>query len=372
MESIQYDLNFLAGEPQSNCLVRGDQMDCGTLANLSDDAFLPNVICKGSDLFLFNPPSPNTTTNRESISSLNPLLSEPHVASQDSGFSLDRKLYSSPSYADVDFYSIEKYLSDEHVFPTSLLNCGNLSPLSHEDVESILDTTSLSDDGDVSLGSPPPPSSPDLPLSLTCEEIPLVPASSSPPLFHHVVNHANDSDGIVIPNSILDVSVSALGQPPTPEGTSRSSSPSSMVSLDLSSFGHATSPLEMSPQGYSPSSLVSGPGKEKRPKSYRTTKKTPYTCAQSTASIHSPIDDDNILEIPQQLSKKEKKKLQNKNAATRYRQKMKEESELRKMEEDELLKENTRLKNKVEEIQKEIQYLKNLQREIGLVRMKTE
>lgn len=338
MESIPYDLNFLAGEPQNSSSVRGDQMDCGTLSDLSD-VFLPDETYKGSDLFLFNPSLNTTTTNRDGISGVNPPLLE-SFAYQDSGFSFDRKLYSSPSYTDDDLYSIEKYLSEDQVFP-NLLNCGNLSPLSSEDVDSILDTTSLSDDGDISLspvGSPP--SSPEFQAALSCEEIPLVPISSSPSLFHHLI-HTNDSDGVQTSDSILAVS----------------------------SLGHATIDGETS-RSSSPCSLVSSPGKEKRTKSYRT-KKTPYSWDKGTESIPSPINNDGLEQPQQQLSKKEKKKLQNKNAATRYRQKMKEEAEVRKYEEEGLLKENRRLKNRVEEIQKEIQYLKNLQKEINKVRTKS-
>ena len=266
----------------------------------------------------------NTTTNRELIPSMNPLSES--FACQDSEFCLDRKLESSPSYSD-NFCSLmlEKYLSEDQ----ELLDCGNLmkSPLSSEDIDSVLDSTSLSDDCDVNLlpiSSPPSsPESQDIPISSPLSLIPSIPT--------------NESDGIQASGPILVV---PLGQTTTTGELSRSSSPCL---------------------------LVSSSGKEKRTKSYRT-KKTPYSRDKSTESISSPID---ILAQPQQLSKKEKKKLQNKNAATRYRQKMKEEAEQQKQEEDGLLKENARLKKEVEDIQREIQYLKNLLNEIGKARTKS-
>ncbi|KAH9494861.1 hypothetical protein Btru_015845 [Bulinus truncatus] len=64
--------------------------------------------------------------------------------------------------------------------------------------------------------------------------------------------------------------------------------------------------------------------------------------------------------IVEQLNKKDRKKLQNKNAAIRYRQKKKEEAKEIKSEEQILEEHNSKLRNKVEDLQREIKYMKNL------------
>lgn len=279
-----------------------------------------------ADFILHNPllNTTTTTTNREGISSSHILYDS--LADQNPEFPFENKI-SSPSYTNYLYsQTLDKFLFEEQEFP-SFLNCENFmkSPLSSEDVDSILDTTSLSDYGDVNLS---PLSSPLPSPALASEDIPVSISLPSSTLLAAI----NESDGIQASNSVL-------GYAATGEEPSKSSSPHLLVSVS---------------------------GKEKRTKSYRT-KKTPYSWDKSTESIPSPID---VLDQPQPLSKKEKKKLQNKNAATRYRQKMKEETEQRKQEEDELLEENIRLKQKVTEIQREIQYLKNLQAEINKVRIK--
>lgn len=324
-ELILLDFSFEGEEPQNSSSVLGDQMDYGTFGNLSD-AYLPDI-CDGSDLILHNPLL-NATTNREGISSSHILYDS--LADQNPEFPFENKM-SSPSYANYLYsQTLDKFLLEEQEFP-SFLNCENFmkSPLSSEDVDSILDTTSLSDYGDINLS---PLSSPLPSPALASEDSPVSISLPSSTLLAAI----NESDGIQASSSVVDL---PLGYAATGEEPSESSSPHLLVSVS---------------------------GKEKRTKSYRT-KKTPYSWDKGTESIPSPID---ILDQPQPLSKKEKKKLQNKNAATRYRQKMKEEIELRKQEEDELLEENIRLKQKVTEIQREIQYLKNLQAEINKVRIK--
>lgn len=70
-------------------------------------------------------------------------------------------------------------------------------------------------------------------------------------------------------------------------------------------------------------------------------------------------------EIPTEgLSKKEKKRIQNKNAAIRYRMKKKMESTQVQSEEDQLLEKNKNLKEQVEQIQREIEYMKNLMSDV--------
>lgn len=62
--------------------------------------------------------------------------------------------------------------------------------------------------------------------------------------------------------------------------------------------------------------------------------------------------------------KKSRKKEQNKNAATRYRMKKKQEIEEVVKEENGLVKENEDLETKISDIQREIKYLKNLMRDL--------
>lgn len=64
------------------------------------------------------------------------------------------------------------------------------------------------------------------------------------------------------------------------------------------------------------------------------------------------------------VNKKERKKQQNKEAATRYREKKRQESEGIEQEEQELLAKNKELRDKVSDISKEISYLKNLLLEV--------
>jgi len=67
-------------------------------------------------------------------------------------------------------------------------------------------------------------------------------------------------------------------------------------------------------------------------------------------------------------TKKERKKLQNKNAATRYRQKKKSEADVTASELDDLTSRNTELKRKVEEMEHEIQYMKGILTDIYKVK----
>lgn len=85
---------------------------------------------------------------------------------------------------------------------------------------------------------------------------------------------------------------------------------------------------------------------------------------KKTASI-SPNPSELELEL---MSKKDRKKLQNKNAAIRYRMKKKVESDLQKAEEDQLESVNKDLKDKVEQLQREIKYMKDLIHEVRQAR----
>ena len=74
-----------------------------------------------------------------------------------------------------------------------------------------------------------------------------------------------------------------------------------------------------------------------------------------------PVPEHIILE---QVNKKDRKKLQNKNAAIRYRQKKKDEAMGIKSEEQLLEEENIDLKTKVDDLEREIKYMKNLMQDI--------
>lgn len=63
-------------------------------------------------------------------------------------------------------------------------------------------------------------------------------------------------------------------------------------------------------------------------------------------------------------ARKERKRMQNKDAATRYRQKKRQEADVIYSQEEELLDENTKLKEKVRQLSTEISYLKGLMREM--------
>ncbi|GAB1609482.1 cyclic AMP-dependent transcription factor ATF-4-like [Argonauta hians] len=117
-------------------------------------------------------------------------------------------------------------------------------------------------------------------------------------------------------------------------------------------------------------------GKLKRSKSSCTKNArnhSPYfSSSKSTDSSpsSSPLHDSNTGINDQQLNKKEKKKLQNKNAAIRYRQKMKAEAKIRLNEEEQLLQENVRLKEKAEDLERQIRYLSDLMEEVKRKRQK--
>ncbi|XP_067670795.1 activating transcription factor of chaperone-like [Haliotis asinina] len=77
--------------------------------------------------------------------------------------------------------------------------------------------------------------------------------------------------------------------------------------------------------------------------------------------VKDTVDTDIHVEF---LSRKDKKKLQNKNAAIRYRQKKKAEAEEVKNEEQGLEGKNKELRDKVEQLSREIQYMKDLMAEV--------
>lgn len=106
--------------------------------------------------------------------------------------------------------------------------------------------------------------------------------------------------------------------------------------------------------------VLSNEKKKSRPTPYSkprsTSKNTKSKGRKQTASI-SPNPSELELEL---MSKKDRKKLQNKNAAIRYRLKKKEESSIKRTVEEELETINQSLVEKVEELNREIKYMKGL------------
>jgi len=96
----------------------------------------------------------------------------------------------------------------------------------------------------------------------------------------------------------------------------------------------------------------------------------PLDAIKKTISPRAPRRTKNPAQpVPEQIimaqnNKKDRKKLQNKNAAIRYRMKKKEEAEGIKGEEFELEEINKTLKTKVDDLQREVKYMKNLMQDV--------
>jgi len=148
------------------------------------------------------------------------------------------------------------------------------------------------------------------------------------------------------------------------------------VELDLSDYQHLTNSYPASPESTvsSESSII-----ESSPELFKVFStalpleiKTPLKPIQKSSSVGpikqnrrkkpaQPVPEHVIME---QSNKKDRKKLQNKNAAIRYRNKKKEEAMSIVGEEKELEDRNETLKTKVGDLQREISYMKNLLDEI--------
>uniref|UniRef100_A0A0B6Y254 BZIP domain-containing protein n=1 Tax=Arion vulgaris TaxID=1028688 RepID=A0A0B6Y254_9EUPU len=118
--------------------------------------------------------------------------------------------------------------------------------------------------------------------------------------------------------------------------------------------------IESSPELYKVI-LTSTIEANKRFSPYTKTKPSKQPKASRTHAPAELVPDDMIRE---QLSKKDRKKLQNKNAAIRYRMKKKEEAAGIKTEEQILEEQNLELRTKVEDLQREIKYMKNLMEDV--------
>ncbi|NP_001191630.1 ApCREB2 protein [Aplysia californica] len=96
-------------------------------------------------------------------------------------------------------------------------------------------------------------------------------------------------------------------------------------------------------------------------KSKQSVKTSDAKAPRKTRTPAQPVPEHVIME---HLDKKDRKKLQNKNAAIRYRMKKKGEAQGIKGEEQELEELNTKLKTKVDDLQREIKYMKNLMEDV--------
>ncbi|XP_046584732.1 activating transcription factor of chaperone-like [Haliotis rubra] len=158
--------------------------------------------------------------------------------------------------------------------------------------------------------------------------------------------HLTDMDGIMhSPLSAEDVESLLSGSEP--------SSPDSSSTVDSASGSSTCSELQAMLLDNTPKSN----GKSR-------IRSSPYSksSGRSTKSkVKDTIDSDIQVEF---LSKKDKKKLQNKNAAIRYRHKKKAEAEEVKTEEQGLEEQNKELRDKVDQLAREIQYMKDLMAEV--------
>ena len=122
--------------------------------------------------------------------------------------------------------------------------------------------------------------------------------------------------------------------------------------------------IESSPELYKVI-LTSSVESSKRFSPYSRPKPSKQTKASKTQALELSFSGDELPEpIGEHLSKKDRKKLQNKNAAIRYRMKKKEEALGIKSEEQILEEQNVELRTKVDDLQREIKYMKNLMEDV--------
>lgn len=235
----------------------------------------------------------------------------------------------------------------------------------------------------MSLDSPvvAPPVSFELRVEVPLSSTPPSPVAQVTPEIDISIIDSDESTGLeeVLGNSTVEflqsplspVEIESLLSTPSP---SVSPAPSTIDSVSLYSPGSSilcSSPDLDSSFVCNTSDLykvVSNDGSKSRGCPYSrpqgSTKSSKSKGRKQTASVD---DGPSELEI-ELMSKKDRKKLQNKNAAIRYRQKKKAESEVKKSEEDKLEDENLRLKERVEELSREIGYMKGLINEVRKAR----
>jgi hypothetical protein len=185
------------------------------------------------------------------------------------------------------------------------------------------------------------------------------------------ISSITDADNIRSPLSVDDVeSTISFSGPSSPDTSSQSNFESSPETLSVVSLPQASthrSIIESSPELYkviSTSSInskhSSSPYARPSPKQSARKCDTPKA-PRKRKSPAQPVPEHVIME---HLDKRDRKKLQNKNAAIRYRMKKKEEAQGIKGEEQELEDINSNLKTKVEDLQREIKYMRNLMEEV--------
>lgn len=142
---------------------------------------------------------------------------------------------------------------------------------------------------------------------------------------------------------------------PTPNSAASPESSQSSLSVPSSPLSCQSSRIiDSSPELYKAISTSS----INRFSPYQSSPKQKVKKSKATRKPHAqPVPEHVIME---ELNKKDRKKMQNKNAAIRYRMKKREEAMGIKSEEDQLEDINTTLKAKVDDLQREIRYMKNL------------
>lgn len=201
-----------------------------------------------------------------------------------------------------------------------------------------------------------PPSSPSSSLDQVAPEIVFDTETGSPPdLLEGSVEflHSPLSPGDV--ESVLSSSACSLSASPSPSPSSPSTIDSSSLYSDSSSLSYTSTELFKVVANLDKTPYSRPP---KSPKSVKSKGR------KQTASIGPNLSH---LEM-ELLSKKDRKKLQNKNAAIRYRQKKKVESDQQKTEVEELESINVSLREKCEELQREVKCMKDLINDIRKAR----
>lgn len=157
--------------------------------------------------------------------------------------------------------------------------------------------------------------------------------------------HLTDMDGIMhSPLSAEDVESLLSGSEPSSPQSSSGVTETSSTCSELQAML-----LDSSPKSNSKSRARS----------------SPYSRTSSGRNTKSKKDTSDMEDLQVEfLSKKDKKKLQNKNAAIRYRQKKKQEADAVKGEENDLETKNKELKDQVEQLAREIKYMKDLMSEV--------
>ena len=185
--------------------------------------------------------------------------------------------------------------------------------------------------------------------------------SSSLLISEDILDKLQFSHDVSESSTCLDPVVELISSPLSADDVDSLLSASEPASPTSTSFDKKSSVIKASPELYkiiSTSSLdvskrISPYPKSKPKKELRTP-----TQRRSPAQ---PVPEHVILE---QVNKKDRKKLQNKNAAIRYRQKKKDEALGIKSEEQLLEEKNCDLKTQVDDLEREIKYMKGLMQDI--------